>query len=84
MSARLVPIPDFRLQSPLLGFWVDVRLRSFNNRWIAVAEICGEQEMGLADDPRQALAKALASLGGQAVNALLTNAPKMGPEHELA
>jgi hypothetical protein len=63
----------FRLTAPSLDFWVDVRLRSFGERWIAAAEIGGELEIGLASSARQALAASLASLGASARTALLAD-----------
>ncbi|HEV8053748.1 MAG TPA: hypothetical protein VGP30_02850, partial [Candidatus Limnocylindrales bacterium] len=39
---------NVRLSATSLDFWVDVRLRSFGGRWIAIAEIAGEQEVGTA------------------------------------
>lgn len=62
---------NLRLTAPSLDFWVDVRLRSFGDRWIAVAEIAGEPELGLGSEPGEALASALSALGSDAVCALL-------------
>jgi hypothetical protein len=36
----------FRLRAPGLDFYVDVRLRGFEGRWVAVADIAGDQELG--------------------------------------
>jgi hypothetical protein len=33
------PIQHRRLTHPEFGFWVDVRLREFDGRWLAVADI---------------------------------------------
>ncbi len=38
---------QLRLTSPFLSFYVDVRLRNFNGRWLAVADIAGDKEIGI-------------------------------------
>ena len=30
---------NLRLTHPNLGFWIDVRLREFDGRWLAVADV---------------------------------------------
>lgn len=60
-----------RLSSPSLDFSVDVRLRDFGGRWLAVADIAGEREMGLGRTARDALVASLSSLGVQAVRIYL-------------
>lgn len=62
---------DLRLSAPSLGFWVAVRLRSFGDRWIAVADIADDLELGTAMTARGALAQALSPLGGEAADSLL-------------
>ena len=52
---------------------MDVRLRSWGDRWLAVAEIAGEPEIGLGGNARAALEGALASLGQRAASAFLTD-----------
>lgn len=69
---------SFRLQAPSLDFWVDVRLREFSGRWLAVAEISGEREIGLGRSAREALAASLSSLGGRAAAALLADSSLLG------
>ena len=64
---------EFRLTAPAVDFWVDVRLRSWGDRWLAVADIAGEPEMGLGGSARQALEGALASLGLQTARAFLAD-----------
>ena len=44
---------------------VDVRIREFDGRWLAVADLAGEPELGLGQDPREALCVVLAPLGPQ-------------------
>jgi hypothetical protein len=62
---------QFRLTAAGLDFWVDVHLRSWGHRWLAVAELGGEPEIGLGRTARQALERALASLGRHATRAFL-------------
>ena len=70
---------QFRLSAPELDLSVDVRLRSFGERWIAVAEIAGDRELGLGATAREALTAALASLGEAASVALLADPALFGP-----
>ena len=35
-----------RFTHPELDFWVDVRLREFDGRWLAVADLAGEPDIG--------------------------------------
>lgn len=63
-------VHHLRLTASSLDFWVDVRLASFNGRWLAVADICGEAEIGLGTTRSGALSAALAVLGLQAAKAL--------------
>jgi len=60
-----------RLLTPTLGFWVDVRLLRANDRWLAVASIAGDPEIGLGHSDVAAVEAALASLGKDAVADLL-------------
>lgn len=64
---------EFRLTAPGVDFWVDVRLRSWGDRWLAVADIAGEPELGLGRSAPQALEGALASLGRQTARAFLAD-----------
>jgi hypothetical protein len=66
-----------RLTADELDFWVDVRLRSFAGRWIAVAELAGEQKLGLGLSAQEAIESAVSPLGPLAVAALL-NDPQLG------
>jgi hypothetical protein len=68
----------FRLSAPSLAFWVDVRLRSFGGRWVAVAEIANDRELGLGTTPRQALEGALSSLTTEDRSALLCDPSLFG------
>jgi hypothetical protein len=71
-AAKLAGV-QFRLKSPSLDFYVDLRLRHFDGRWMAVADIAGDKEMGLGRTARDALVASLASLGLEAVTNLLSD-----------
>jgi hypothetical protein len=64
---------EFRLSSPCLDFYVDVWLRAFGGRWLAVADIAGDKEIGLGRSPRDALLASLSSLGVHAMTHLLSD-----------
>lgn len=64
---------QFALRAPTLDFWVDVRLRNFEGRWLAVADIADEHEMGLGASAREALTAALSCLGQHAAETLLAD-----------
>jgi hypothetical protein len=64
---------NFRLTAPALDFYVDVRLRGYGERWMAVATIAGEPEVGLGATPQAALTASLAPLGGEAAAAFLAD-----------
>jgi hypothetical protein len=69
---RLVSV-QFQLRASSLDFYVDVRLRQFDGRWLAVAQIGDEPEIGLGTTARDALAAALSPLGPAATNELLAD-----------
>lgn len=73
----------FRLNASGFDFAVDVRLRSWGERWIAVAEIGGEPEIGLGRTAHQALDGALASLGQRVATAFLTDASLIAASAEV-
>jgi hypothetical protein len=62
-----------RLQAPTLDFGVDVCLREFSGRWLAVAEISGEGEIGLGGSTSETLSASPASLGDGAGQAPLAD-----------
>ena len=70
MRPTLVSV-NFRLTAADLDFYVDVALRSFDGRWLAVAELGGDKEVGLGRSAREALAASLSSLGAQAASSLM-------------
>jgi hypothetical protein len=73
----------FRLTAPDLDFYVDVRLRDFGGRWLAVADIAGENEIGLGRRARDALVASLSSLGLEAVTHLLADPSLLGVSGQL-
>jgi hypothetical protein len=68
---------DLRLWAPNHGFWVDVRLRRLRGCWLAVADVAGDQEIGLGCASREAVAEALSCLGEQATIELLAGFERM-------
>ena len=68
-----------RLTHPDLDFWVDVRLREFDGRWLAVADLADEPDVGTGMEPREALHETLMSLGPRLASELAdgsTSAPR--------
>jgi hypothetical protein len=63
---------------------VEVSLRSFGDRWMAVAHIGGEPQIGLGRTAREALVGSLVSLGQPAVRALLVDLALLAPSVEIA
>ena len=59
------------LSAPGLDFWVEVRLLAHDGRWIAVASIAGDPELGWGPTTRAAMQMALSSLGPDAVRKLI-------------
>lgn len=62
-----------RLVAEGLGIEVDLRLRELDGRWLAVAELDGQPEVGIGGTPRAALTAALATLGERAATALMAD-----------
>ena len=60
-----------RLKAPELDFWVDVRLVHRQGRWLAVATISGDAELGLGNSPAGAVREALRTLGDRASSAFV-------------
>jgi hypothetical protein len=82
-SAALVRT-QFTLSAPgRLDFSVTVRLAHFDDRWLAVAEIADEPEVGLGRTARQALEAALGSLGDAAARALLADTALLAASVEI-
>lgn len=75
---------EFKLRAPMMDRTIDVRIRSFGERWMAVAEIGGEPEIGLGRNPREALHAALGSLGERLTRLILADLQLLGPSVEIA
>jgi len=68
-----------RLTHPALDFWIDVRLRDFGGRWLAVADLADTPQVGSGDTPAEALGGALASFGTRLRDELVARAAIPGP-----
>lgn len=84
MAGRRLVSVQFQLRASSLDFYVDVRLRQFDGRWLAVAEISDEPEIGLGTTARDALAASLSSLGPTAVDELLADPALLGISRTVA
>ena len=71
---RTLGAMKLRLAAASVPFWVDVTVRDFGGRWLAVAQLAGEFELGVGTSARAALADAIACLGADAQDALLAAA----------
>lgn len=74
---------NLRIDAVTLDFYVDIRLRNFDGRWLAVADISGDHEIGLGRSAREALAASLASLGPAATASLLADPQVIGVSEEV-
>lgn len=72
-------MPHMRLTHPALDFWIDVRLRQVDGRWLAVADLAGTPELGTGDTAEQALRGALAPFGPKLRDDLVAGARQLGP-----
>lgn len=63
-----------RLTHPDLDFWVDLRLCEFEGRWLAVADFADEPDVGVREDPKQAVEDALMALGARPARELTASA----------
>lgn len=52
-------IRELRLTHPDLDFWIEVRVRDFGGRWLAVADLAGQPEVGVGETVDAALNGAL-------------------------
>ena len=68
----MTPLHRLRLVGP--SFWVDVRLRRFERRWMASADTPAGPSVGLGRYPIEALAEALEPFDG-VVDELLASVP---------
>lgn len=60
-----------RLASTMLDFWVDVAVLENGGKWLAVAKISGEPEIGMGDSLSGAVSDALQPFGPEASNLLM-------------
>ena len=56
-----------------LGVEVAIRIRQLNGRWLAVADVDGQPEVGIGPTARGALVAALATLGQRAAAVLMAD-----------
>lgn len=63
---------DLRLTAAALDFWIDVHLHRFGDRWLAVADVAGDPELGHGAAPVEAVEMALAGLGPEAQGWMVT------------
>jgi len=56
-------VRSLRLTHPDLPFWVDVRVREFDGRWLAVADLAGQPEIGVGTSAEAALGGLFAVFG---------------------
>ena len=49
----------FRPTTPNWIFWVDVRRREFDGKWLAVADLADQPDLGMGTEPREAPLEAL-------------------------
>ena len=66
-----------RLTHPALDFWIDVRIREFNGRWLVVADLAGTPDVGTGGDLITALNMALAPFAEPLRAELVTEAEQM-------
>jgi hypothetical protein len=68
--ATIAIVQKIRLTSPELDFWVDVTLMSYEGRWLAVAMLSGEYEIGRGNSSGEAIHESLNALGHSAATLL--------------
>ena len=64
---------QLRLTHPALDFWIDVRLRERDGRWVAVADLADEPDLGLGETPSEALRGALSVFEGKLLEELVAS-----------
>ena len=74
---------NFRLTAATLDFHVNVVLRNFDDRWLAVADIGGDKEVGFGSTALEALEASLASLGPAAAERLLADPQLLPINHDV-
>ena len=68
-----------RLTHPELDFWVDVRVREWEGKWLAVADLADEPDIGTSMDPHEAVRDALVALGPRLAGELAASAELDSP-----
>jgi hypothetical protein len=71
-------VQHLRLTHPDLDFWIDVRVRKFDGRWLALADLADEPDLGTGTHPREALREALMALGPRLATELARRAELAG------
>lgn len=69
-------VQQLRLQSEHLDFWVEVRTLRNEDRWLAVALLGGDPEIGIGQTRQEAILAALNPLGEAASRLLAEDASK--------
>jgi hypothetical protein len=84
----MTPQPLVDVQFPIelvdAAFSIEVRIRSLGDRWMSVADIAGERQVGLGRNPREALEAALVSLGERMTKTLLADLRLLAPSVDIA
>jgi hypothetical protein len=78
-SSGYQPVTHLRLTHPDLDFWIDVRVREFDGRWLAVADLADVPEVGTGDTAREAVRGALRVLGPRLAATLSRSARELRP-----
>jgi hypothetical protein len=65
---------QLRLTHPALDFWIDVRVREFDGRWLAVADIADAPELSTGETRQAALSAALSCFGPELAPQLVERA----------
>lgn len=74
LSPTMPAMQLVRLSHPALDFWIDVRVRELNGRWLAVADLAGTPDVGVGETAEEALRGALRALGPGLVDDLAEGA----------
>ncbi len=84
MNSSVILDVKFRLAAPDLPRGAHVRMRSFGERWVAVALIGEQPQWGLGSNARQALSASLVSLPTSTRTILLADLALLQPSMEIA
>lgn len=75
----MAAVQHLRLTHPALDFWIDVRVREFDGRWLAVGDLADTPEVGSGETVAAALRGALAPFGPKLRDELVARAALSGP-----